>query len=158
MVLEDLAADFSMRVQVALERGRFCSTSVTCSSVIGALALAGRDQQAAELGVHGAHHRCHGRQGQGMAVSPVLELLHQLRGSSLATACGVVQFIYISREEMEAVADFIQQKGRVAISELAAKSNTFIDLEAKAAAPPPDMAAVLDLDLDEDGGQEGVSQ
>ena len=90
-------------------------------------------------------------------MSPVLELLHQMLGSSLASACGIVQFIYISREEMEAVADFIQQKGRVAIAELAAKSNTFIDLEAKAAAPPADMAAVLNLDLDEDGGQEGVA-
>lgn len=33
---------------------------------------------------------------------------------------------------MEAVARYINTKGRVAISELAAKSNTFIDLEAKA--------------------------
>ena len=43
-----------------------------------------------------------------------------------------MQFIYISKEEMEAVAEFIKRRGRVAISELAAKSNTFIDLEARA--------------------------
>lgn len=33
------------------------------------------------------------------------------------------QFIFVSPEEMEAVADFIRQRGRIAISELAAKSN-----------------------------------
>ena len=44
----------------------------------------------------------------------------------------LTQFIYISKEEMAAVADFIKRRGRVAISELAAKSNTFIDLEARA--------------------------
>ena len=35
-------------------------------------------------------------------------------------------------EEMKAVADYINRRGRIAIGELAAKSNTFIDLEAKA--------------------------
>lgn len=34
-----------------------------------------------------------------------------------------LQFIFVSPEEMEAVADFIRQRGRIAISELAAKSN-----------------------------------
>ena len=43
-----------------------------------------------------------------------------------------LQFIYISREEMEAVASFMKQRGRVAIAELAAKSSQFIDLEEKA--------------------------
>ena len=43
-----------------------------------------------------------------------------------------MQFIYISREEMEAVASFMKQRGRVAIAELAAKSSQFIDLEEKA--------------------------
>lgn len=33
---------------------------------------------------------------------------------------------------MEAVASFMQQRGRVAIAELAAKSSQFIDLEEKA--------------------------
>jgi hypothetical protein len=41
------------------------------------------------------------------------------------------KFIYISREEMAAVADYVKSRGRVAIGELAAKSNTFIDLEQK---------------------------
>ena len=39
------------------------------------------------------------------------------------------QYIYISREEMGAVADYIRQRGRVAIGELAARSATLIDLE-----------------------------
>lgn len=41
------------------------------------------------------------------------------------------KFIYISLEEMKAVANYIVSKGRVAISDLAAKSNQFIDLELK---------------------------
>lgn len=45
-----------------------------------------------------------------------------------------VQYIYISTEEMMAVAEYIKKRGRIAIAELAAKSNTFIDLEAKATA------------------------
>jgi hypothetical protein len=43
------------------------------------------------------------------------------------------KFIYISREEMATVADYIKSKGRVAISELAAMSNQFIDLEERCA-------------------------
>ena len=41
------------------------------------------------------------------------------------------KFIYISREEMAATAEFIMKRGRIAISELAAKSSSFIDLEPK---------------------------
>lgn len=48
-----------------------------------------------------------------------------------------MQYIYISTEEMKAVADYIKRRGRIAIGELAAKSNTFIDLEAKASAVSP---------------------
>ena len=39
------------------------------------------------------------------------------------------KFIYISSEEMAAVAGYIRNKGRVAIGELSAMSNTFIDLQ-----------------------------
>lgn len=38
------------------------------------------------------------------------------------------KFIYVSREEMEAVAKFIRQRGRVSISELAENSNNLINL------------------------------
>lgn len=38
------------------------------------------------------------------------------------------KFIYISPEELKAVADFIEKKGRVSISELARESNKLIDL------------------------------
>ncbi|KAL6975309.1 hypothetical protein U1Q18_024105 [Sarracenia purpurea var. burkii] len=42
------------------------------------------------------------------------------------------KYIYISLEEMKAVADYIRRQGRVNISHLASKSNQFIDLEPKA--------------------------
>lgn len=42
------------------------------------------------------------------------------------------KYIYISEEEMKAVADYIKRQGRVSISHLASKSNQFIDLEPKA--------------------------
>lgn len=42
------------------------------------------------------------------------------------------KYIYISQEEMKAVADYIKRRGRVSISHLASKSNQFIDLETKA--------------------------
>ncbi|OWM81249.1 hypothetical protein CDL15_Pgr007287 [Punica granatum] len=42
------------------------------------------------------------------------------------------KYIYISLEEMQAVADYIKRQGRVSISHLASKSNQFIDLEPKA--------------------------
>eukprot|EP00897_Mesotaenium_endlicherianum_P005075 jgi/Mesen1/4596/ME000232S03847 len=41
------------------------------------------------------------------------------------------KFIYISPEEMQAVADYIRRSGRVSIAHLASKSNEFIDLEPK---------------------------
>lgn len=41
------------------------------------------------------------------------------------------KYIYISLEEMKAVADYIKRQGRVSISHLASKSNQFIDLEPK---------------------------
>lgn len=41
------------------------------------------------------------------------------------------KYIYISPEEMQAVADYIKRQGRVSISHLASMSNQFIDLEPK---------------------------
>ena len=41
------------------------------------------------------------------------------------------KYIYISLEEMKAVADYIKHQGRVNISHLASMSNKFIDLEPK---------------------------
>ncbi|XP_077253969.1 DDRGK domain protein [Tasmannia lanceolata] len=41
------------------------------------------------------------------------------------------KYIYISIEEMKAVADYIKRQGRVSISHLASRSNQFIDLEPK---------------------------
>lgn len=42
------------------------------------------------------------------------------------------KYIYISQEEMQAVADYIKREGRVSIAHLASQSNQFIDLEPKA--------------------------
>ncbi|KAK2712251.1 hypothetical protein QYM36_011067 [Artemia franciscana] len=39
------------------------------------------------------------------------------------------KFIYIAQEELEAVAKFIRQRGRVSISELVQESNKLINLE-----------------------------
>lgn len=41
------------------------------------------------------------------------------------------KYIYISQEEMQAVADYIKRQGRVSIALLASQSNQFIDLEPK---------------------------
>ncbi len=41
------------------------------------------------------------------------------------------KYIYVSRSEMEAVARFICQKGRIRIAELAERSSELIDLEPK---------------------------
>ena len=48
------------------------------------------------------------------------------------TLTGVIddrgKFIYISRDELEAVAKFIRQRGRVSIAELAESSNKLINI------------------------------
>ena len=58
----------------------------------------------------------------------------------------LLQYIYISLEEMQAVANYINTKGRVAISELAAKSDTFIDMEVKASTVQVAGAPAIDFD------------
>lgn len=55
------------------------------------------------------------------------------------------KFIFISRQEMEAVAAFIRRRGRIAIGELAARSDEFIDLSVRAV--PGAEGAELDLGL-----------
>jgi hypothetical protein len=40
------------------------------------------------------------------------------------------KFIYISQEELESVAKFIKQRGRVSISEISDSSNSLINLDA----------------------------
>ena len=79
VVLEDLAAEFGLKVQEAINR-------------VNGLEMMGR-------------------------ISGVMDD----RG----------KFIYISEEEMRAVADYLEKKGRVSIADLANKSNEFIDLSVK---------------------------
>ncbi|KAK9820108.1 hypothetical protein WJX72_006218 [[Myrmecia] bisecta] len=87
----------------------------------------------------------------GLRVQDVINRVQSLEAMGRIT--GVMddrgKFIYISPEEMEAVADFIKTRGRVAISELAAKSSSFIDLEAKAVQLPAGAVPDLDFDLDD---------
>lgn len=54
------------------------------------------------------------------------------------------KYIYISLEEMKAVADYIRREGRVNISHLASKSNQFIDLEPKAV-PVEDISSIEEI-------------
>lgn len=60
----------------------------------------------------------------------VLERIKDLQQDDILT--GVIddrgKFIYVTREEMEAVAKFIRQRGRVSIAELAENSNKLINL------------------------------
>ena len=65
-----------------------------------------------------------------MKAQEAIERVTQLQEDGLLT--GVIddrgKFIYISREEMEAVAKFIKQQGRVSISDLAMNSNKLVTL------------------------------
>ncbi|NXK61349.1 DDRGK protein, partial [Sylvietta virens] len=60
------------------------------------------------------------------------------------TLTGVIddrgKFIYITAEEMAAVAQFIKQRGRVSIAELAQASNSLINLQPDSRAVPPTLA------------------
>ena len=63
------------------------------------------------------------------------------------------KFIFISREEMQAVAKFVQKRGRVRISTLAQESNKLIDLTPRKREGDDD-----DDDAeDADGAQTGAS-
>lgn len=66
----------------------------------------------------------------GLKTSSVVERIQDLQAHENLT--GVIddrgKFIYISQEELEAVAKFVRQRGRVSITELAENSNRLINL------------------------------
>ncbi|CAL7938571.1 unnamed protein product [Xylocopa violacea] len=66
----------------------------------------------------------------GLKTASIVERIQELRANGNLT--GVIddrgKFIYISRDELEAVAKFVRQRGRVSITELAENSNRLIDL------------------------------
>ncbi|XP_071866196.1 DDRGK domain containing 1 isoform X2 [Bombus fervidus] len=66
----------------------------------------------------------------GLKTSSVVERIQDLQAHGNLT--GVIddrgKFIYISQEELEAVAKFVRQRGRVSITELAENSNRLINL------------------------------
>ncbi|XP_071569371.1 DDRGK domain-containing protein 1 [Temnothorax nylanderi] len=66
----------------------------------------------------------------GLKTASVVERIQQLQANGNLT--GVIddrgKFIYISEDELEAVAKFVRQRGRVSITELAENSNNLINL------------------------------
>ncbi|XP_024892245.1 DDRGK domain-containing protein 1 isoform X2 [Temnothorax curvispinosus] len=66
----------------------------------------------------------------GLKTASVVERIQQLQANGNLT--GVIddrgKFIYISEDELEAVAKFVRQRGRVSITELAENSNNLITL------------------------------
>lgn len=66
----------------------------------------------------------------GLKASSVVERIQELQ--AIGSLTGVIddrgKFIYISQEELEAVAKFVRQRGRVSITELAENSNRLINL------------------------------
>ena len=62
----------------------------------------------------------------GAAIQNILCLPPNIFASGVIDDRG--KFIYISREELEAVAKYIKQQGRVSITDLAASSNKLIKL------------------------------
>ncbi|KAK3743714.1 hypothetical protein QZH41_012381 [Actinostola sp. cb2023] len=74
----------------------------------------------------------------GLRTQDAIDRLHTLQESERITVLvisGVIddrgKFIYISMEELESVAKFIKQRGRVTISDLADSSNKLINLQSK---------------------------
>lgn len=66
----------------------------------------------------------------GLKTASVVERIQELQANGNLT--GVIddrgKFIYISEDELEAVAKFVRQRGRVSIAELAENSNSLINL------------------------------
>lgn len=86
-----------------------------------------------------------------LPTSHVIQRIHELEGAGTLT--GIMddrgKYVYISVEEMQAVAGYIKGRGRVSIAELASKSAVLIDLEARQAQHVQGGGA-LDLDLSGD--------
>ena len=143
--LDELAAEFRTKVQEVISRVQALEAE---GAVTGVMDDRGKVRRAR-------------RGGTGWALAMMGGLVAVVAASLSARHCSLVhctsarhrsppcppplvptpsQFIFVSSEEMQAVADFIRQRGRIAIAELAHKSNQFIDLEAKATA-----AAELEL-------------
>lgn len=65
-----------------------------------------------------------------LKTASVIERIQELQATGSLT--GVIddrgKFIYISQEELEAVAKFVRQRGRISITELAENSNRLINL------------------------------
>ena len=115
VTMEDLAAEFNLKTQVA--------TNLIITGEV-AIVTWGTCRQEHVNYVCVCVRAC-------VHVQDAIARLQSLKGSGELT--GVIddrgKFIYISTEEMQAVANFIKQKGRVSISELVSSSNTLINLK-----------------------------
>ena len=127
VALDELAAEFGLRTQEVIQRVQALEREGDLTGVMD-------DRGKVRLGGGAC---CCGGEGEFLGGS----ICSALCSESWIVIC--LQFIYISREEMAAVADFIRQRGRVAIAELAAKSDAFIDLEGRQVLE----AAVAELEL-----------
>ncbi|GFZ07449.1 hypothetical protein Acr_19g0003860 [Actinidia rufa] len=110
--LEDLAAEFKLRTQVFVTA---LWAHCMCFNASEPIEMRPFDAQ------HDAVKEC---------INRITSLENMGRLSGVMDDRG--KYIYISLEEMKAVADYIKRQGRVSISHLASKSNQFIDLEPKA--------------------------
>jgi len=89
----------------------------------------------------------------------VQDVISRVQGlEAMGYITGVVddrgKFIYLSVEEMDAVANFINKRGRVSIAALASESNKLIDLNSKVVDPDPvddDDISVPDADAGDHG-------
>lgn len=91
-----------------------------------------------------------------LPTSQVIQRIGELEGAGMLT--GIMddrgKYVYISVEEMQAVAGYIKERGRVSIAELASKSAVLIDLEARQVEHVQGGGA---LELDLSGDEEDAS-
>ncbi|KAF3530694.1 hypothetical protein DY000_02038529 [Brassica cretica] len=141
--LEDLAAEFNLRTQECInriaslesigrlsgvmdDRGKYIYISMEeMNAVADYIKRQGRKQKCVPLEDLAAEFNLRTQE----CINRIASL------ESIGRLSGVMddreKYIYISMEEMNAVADYIKRQGRVSISHLASKSNQFIDLEPK---------------------------
>ena len=140
VVLEDLAAAFELRVQDVISRVQ----GLEAMGCVHGLRPDRRGSTAArQRAIRAQARHC---------TQPFISCLSCAPSARCCPSryiTGVIddrgKFIYISVAEMDAVADFINKRGRISISALAAESNKLIDLNSKVIAAD---AALAEEDAD----------
>ncbi|KAL5132349.1 DDRGK domain-containing protein 1 [Glycine soja] len=135
--LEDLAAEFKLRTQITVTQIQNdlnnCQKTQILQNVTQLPKLLSKGTSPINNLDHliWVHYKYISK-----CTTPLQECINRITSlESMGRLSGVMddrgKFIYISQEEMKAVADYIKRQGRVSISHLASKSNQFIDLEPK---------------------------